>query len=1222
MRGFFAIVAKVDFLKLFHSSHCQKRLQRVNAFVKIINVIYIQVISFGEGMYIKCITLENFKSFGSKISIPFLPGFTAITGPNGSGKSNIVDAILFLLGIRSPKMIRAERLVDLIYKGNKDANYCKVSIVFDNSSRRIPIDSDEIVLTRKIKISPLPDNPLNFYSYFYINGKSASLNEFIDLLSSAHIFPTCIVQQGDVTSIVEMGDFERRKLIDEIAGIADFDRDIEKAKKEREEAEKNMEHISIVMDEIKKQLKQLKKEKDEAIKYREKIEELNKMREMLSYKKRIEIEKEIKEIQKQIDYYEKEKINNEKELSDLRKKYKEKQIAFQEIENKLIELGGEEILKIKEKIDFFREENIKAKEKINYYRKEIAEKRGEIQQIKGLIDKISKEEKKCENAIENIKKEIDKIDREIFLKEKEVSQIKAEIEKTDEKTIFLSREIAKIKKEMEKAKEDMHLLLLERDRLIQQRDGLLTKFNELINNKNNFDIELKELKMEIIELQRIEKERKNKKEQLEKNLFEKKKEEANIGEKLREVEREILKVQRDLSKLKLSEDTSLSPSTKEILRLRDEGIIKGIHGTIAELVKVDEKYKKAIEVAAGKRAEAVVVETDEIAAKCIDYLKKNDYGRVTFLPLNKMIAGKPRGKALLVIRNENVLGFAMDLISYDKKYEAAIWYVLGDTIVVNNLDTARSLMGGIKMVTLDGELVEPSGAITGGSLPKSGLFEICDLRKSMELKYKLSELTREQEELTNALIKIKEEIGKIDNELKILPDYKIEEIEKCEVRKREIEGKLKVINDELKKLENELNRINSVVASYEEKIREKQNEISQLEELKKRKEEEVINLASEEKISRINIIKEEIEKLKEESRNLIANLRGKEKEKEVILSQRNEMEKKLSENEIKLKEMEEELIEEEKRYEESGKEIKAYEEIEKKIVSKTKGLSEERDKLYKEIIEIEKLIDNLSTKMEATIDIISKTKARLPSLESALSEIIDIKYEFKEEELLSIDEIKKRIKELEEVIQKMEPINMKALEEYEKQEERKKKFEEDYNRLKEQRDNLIKLEEEIKKRKNEKFYEVFNEIRKNFIRIYHDLSDAEGDLILQNPENPFEGGLTIKVKKNGKTMNLYSLSGGEKSIASLAFIFSMQAYQPSPFYILDEIDMFLDEKNAEKIAKMILSNSSFVQFIVVSLRRVTIKNANHIYGVTISNGVSTIVGNVNIKEVEKMAEIK
>ncbi|RLF38835.1 MAG: chromosome segregation protein SMC, partial [Thermoplasmata archaeon] len=236
-------------------------------------------------MYLKEIELENFKSFGSKISIPFLPGFTAITGPNGSGKSNINDAILFILGVRSPKMVRAERLSDLIYKGEKDARYCKVSLVFDNSAGEIPIESDEIVLTRKIKLAPLPNNPGNYYSYFYINGKAASLAEFVELLSAANISSSSIVQQGDVTAIVEMGDVQRRKIIDEIAGISEFDKEIDKAKNEREEVEKNIEHIEIILGEIRRQIRQLKKERDEAVKFRELNDELERARAMISFKK-------------------------------------------------------------------------------------------------------------------------------------------------------------------------------------------------------------------------------------------------------------------------------------------------------------------------------------------------------------------------------------------------------------------------------------------------------------------------------------------------------------------------------------------------------------------------------------------------------------------------------------------------------------------------------------------------------------------------------------------------------------------------------------------------------------------------------------------------------------------------------------------------------------------------------------------------------------------------
>ncbi len=1175
-------------------------------------------------MYLKGIVLENFKSFGSKVSIPFLPGFTAITGPNGSGKSNIVDAILFVLGVRSPKMMRAGKLIDLIYKGDKEAKYCKVSLIFDNSSRAMPIDSDEVVLTRKIKISPLPDNPLNFYSYFYINGKSASLNEFIDLLSSANISPNSIVQQGDVTAIVEMGDMQRRKIIDEIAGIADFDREIEKAQREREEVERNMEHIEIILGEIKKQIRQLKRERDEALKYKELTDELEKSKAMLSYKKRMEIEREMNEVMKQIESYEKNKQSLEEEVANLKKKYKDKQIEFQEIEDKLAEMGGEELLEIKEKIDFFKEESIKAKEKINYYRKEIAERRGEIEEIEGMLGKVLKEEKQYENKIKNYNKELEKIGKEIKKKEEELAKKKKEVESSDERAMQIGREIAKIKKEYEKLLDEIHVLKLEKDRINKQKESVSLQLNELRENKNSFEFELKELKWEISQIRKEEKERSSRKERLEKNLFEKKRQEAEIGERLREIDKEILHIQRELSKLKAREDaSSFSVAAREILRLRDEGVIKGIHGSIAELGEAEEKYRRALEVAAGRRIEAIVVEDDEIAAKCIEYLKKNGYGRVTFLPLNKLVKGKPRGKALLVVRNENAIGFAIDLISFDKRYEAAFWYVFGDTIVVDSLNTARSLMGGVRLVTLDGELIESSGAITGGSLPEKSLFGIGDAKKIAELNERLREAGNEQEILTKKLMEIKDELGEIEEELRGISPIENEKLERMEIRKREIESKLKLITNELNKKEEEWKKIEEDFSQLEEKIRGKEKEIERLEELKKRKEKELMSIAEKEAMKAVSILKEEIEKLKEEERNILGEIRTTEKEKEIISSKREEWERKKKENEEKIREIEELLKNEERNYEESRNELKTYEEMERKIISKTKGLAEERDRLYKEIVELENKIDTISTKIETSIDLISKAKARLPTLESALAEVMEIEYEFKEEDIPSIDEIKKRIKELEEKIQKMQPINMRALEEYERQDERRRRFEEDYAQLKEQRDNLMKLEKEIKKKKKETFYQVFNEIKDNFSRIYKELTEGEGELILENPENPFEGGLIIKVKPAGKrALHLHALSGGEKSIASLAFIFSLQAYEPSPFYVLDEIDMFLDEKNAEKIARMLAQNASHAQFIVVSLRRITLKHAHHIYGVTMNKGISTMIGNVNMREVEEMVEVQ
>jgi len=1174
-------------------------------------------------MYLKEIRLENFKSFGSRVRIPFLPGFTAITGPNGSGKSNIIDAILFVLGVRSPKMVRAERLTDLIYKGNRDADYCKVSLIFDNSDGSLP-GGDEIILTRKIRKAPLPNNPSNYYSYFYINGKGASLNEFVDLLSSANISENSIVQQGDVTSIVEMGGVNRRRIIDEIAGISDFDAEIEKAEREREEVERNMEHIDIILGEIKKHIRQLKKERDDAVKYKQMMEELEKNKAMLSYKKKMEIEREINEVNKQIESYEKSKTDLENELRKLKDSYNQKNLAYQEIEDKLAEIGGEELNEIKIKIDSLKEEVIKSKEKINYYNMEIASTSGEIKEMESKIKKIK-------NEINQYVKRLHELNYERQEKKDEIDKLKAKIEEkkknlqhSDEIAMNLGREIAKLRKEIENEKDKLHELKLEKDRLIQRKEGMQSAFNETMENKNALETELNEINEELSSIKKDKKERKIKRENLEKNLFELKKKEAEINERIRQIDKEIIHFQREIAKLRTKEDmASYSQAVKAILEARDEGVIKGIHGSIAELGKVEEKYSKAIEVAAGRRIEAIVVENDGIAAKCIDYLKKNNYGRATFLPLNKIMVGKPRGKAMLAVRDENAVGFAIDLVKYDARYHPAFWYVFGDTVVVKNLDTARNLMGGVRLVTLDGEIIEASGAITGGSMSRKTTFGMMDRDKINDLTKRLRDANFEQEELTKKIVEIKDSIAGIEDELNKLPLLVDKNYEKLEIRKKEVESRLKSITSEFEKRKREINEINQIIDEQDKKISNVEIKIGKNSEILKEKEEKLMKMAKKEVLNEIQEIKKKLEKLQEEERDLNSKIKTTEKEKEIVLSRLNEMNESMLEEKNKVEEMKTMLENEKKKYNENKNKLMTMKEIETKITGKAKELSIERDKIYREIVELENKIDGISTKIETAIDLISRAKARIPTLEMALAEVIDIKYEFKAP-LPSIEEIKHKIKRMEEKLNAMQPVNMLALEEYERQDERRKKFEEDMEKLTNQRKNLMKLEEEIKKKKKKAFYDVFNKVRENYRQIYARLAGGgDGELLLENEDNPFEGGLIIRVRPEGKrALHLNALSGGEKSIASLAFIFSIQAYNPSPFYVLDEVDMFLDEKNAGKVAKMVAENVQKAQFIVVSLRRTTLMQANHIYGVTISNGVSTVIGNVNLKEIEKVVEVK
>lgn len=301
-------------------------------------------------------------------------------------------------------------------------------------------------------------------------------------------------------------------------------------------------------------------------------------------------------------------------------------------------------------------------------------------------------------------------------------------------------------------------------------------------------------------------------------------------------------------------------------------------------------------------------------------------------------------------------------------------------------------------------------------------------------------------------------------------------------------------------------------------------------------------------------------------------------------------------------------------------------EVEDNMLGKRKGLTEERDALYRESVDIENKVDTVSTKMETNLDLISRAKSRLPTLEETLGEMLieTQDYEFSQDELAGLDELKARIKELERTMEQLQPVNMRALEEYERQEERRESFDTDIDRLREQRKNLINLVEEIKKKKKDAFFAVYDAVKEHFSEIYAELTSGDAKLELENPEQPFDGGLIIRARPKGKrSLRLNALSGGEKSMASLAFIFALQAYDPSPFYILDEVDMFLDGKNAERVANMIQQRARSTQFITISLRRITLNKANHIYGVTMhDNGVSTLIGNVEMEEVEQLVEVK
>src|SRR6266700_2894339 len=892
--------------------------------------------------------MENFKSFGRKISIPFLQGYTSITGPNGSGKSNIADAILFVLGPKSSKAIRAGKLTDLIWNGGKDKNasdYCQVSLLFDNGDRQIPVEADEVKLTRYIGLSPSVEGGYN--SYFYINDRKSSLSEFDSLLAHARISAEGynLVQQGDVQKIVSMSSVDRRRILDNIAGITKFDDDITQAEGKRRETEENLERIRIILEEIDKQIKQLEADRDGALKYKDLNGRLTTAKAQLAYKNRELIERQIVGTKEQIGKHEADRAKLEAQKADLRTQLDAAVARLDELEREMAERGGEEAKQLKEKLDGLRIERARATDG-------------------------------TETSKETLK------------------QIRAE-------TADANKERAKVQKETEA--------------LARERGTLDTR--------------------------------------------------------------------------------------------------------VAQLAHVEPQYETAVVTAAGARMQAIIVDDDSVAATCIDYLKKRKIGRATFLPLNKMLVGKPRGKAILVAKE--CLGFAIDLCHFDEKYRDAFFYVFGDTLVVQTLDEARKWMGGVRLVTLEGELIEASGAMIGGDMERStlkfGAGTANDLEKIAE---KLREAQTQAEGVANRLDEIRKAILDLEAQIK---DFggKTGAVEvktsTLEAKRREFEAKVKSADKDLADRKARFDDARKTATRIEEDLTKFTKGLDALKAKRDERKKAVIEATPQQISSRMKELMGRRATLAEELSGLRSKL-------EAMATQTAFLDERRGELETRLAALESQRTDHETRietFQESlGKlenEIRGLEKMEAQMGKKIKDLQDARDAAYKEKTDREGDVDKVSHKIETKEDFLLKMETELRLQEEQLAEaervMTEMAVEVEEGRLPSLQELKATIGECEAAITALGPINLRALEDYDAQQARAVELNDEFKRLEGQREELINLVTQLTDKKKEGLAKVFVSLNENFQRVYSELSEGgEAELLLENPQDPFLAGLVMKVK--------------------------------------------------------------------------------------------------------------
>lgn len=1142
-------------------------------------------------MYITGIEINNFKSFARKTSIPFLEGFTVISGPNGSGKSNIIDSLLFALALASARGLRAEKLTDLINL-NSGKNMAEVAITF----------SDGTEIRRRIKRTAS-----NYYSYNYLNGKLVKQNDVIEFLAKVGIRPEGynVVMQGDITRIMEMSDGDRRRIIDEIAGVAEFEGKKAKALEELEVVRERIEREEVVLVELNTRMEALKKEREQALAYQHWKERLEYFQRCRSAARVREMRAEHVSLTTQIAD---QNLALDRSLADLG--IEENDLAYlrddlADVDAEINEKSGTEYLKLLASLE---------------------EAKGRIKVAEGTIARLKKEK---DGNLEGINR--------AFLDEKRAGERAAtctdqvrtlsidranlamECAAAKAKTENLEAEISQGGKEAEDLKQQLFSLMEEagtkktrRSELLHQQDLLIEKSRMRTSEIERLEARLAEAKAGsgnldtgIAEARKASETSAAEKTALERRLSETESTLFARRSSLERLRKEIQNDERELMRLEAQQQSrggAGGPALEAVLAM------DGISGTIAQLGRAPPEYATALDVAAGGKLRYVVADDDTVAAGAINYLKEGRLGRLTFLPLNKM-----RPREYPPLHDPGVIDYAVNLLSFDRRYDLAFQQVFGSTVVVDTLENARRLLGKYRMVTLDGELLEKSGAMTGGFLKKKqgGGFGAAVEDEIAQVSHALAGKQEEAAEFERSISRLTAEVDDGRQKRAAIEQQMaryalvVEEYERRVATQKADEER---VGRDLAALKGEVEESAAALASVEASLDEVGNALSSLNG-------EIDGLKKKLDDTEIPRLTEELEKARREYEGVERRLRNKEADIADAQRERQYFEKRVQE----LSAERDRLVEKNRGIDDevaaAGEEIaSARAEIaelegrQQSFSTELADLRTKRDEIAAKIAAAEKRCAGLNAQADRIRLLITTLTEKASAL---LAEIESLQVDEGEETDLSLAEIEDGIAEADRSLRALGAVNMLAIEEYGKVagriEERTRKKEV----LSAERTSLIERIEHFDKMKFDSFMTAFRAIDANFREIFARLTAGSGHLALDNEDDPFSGGLTFAVQPRGKKVQLLSaLSGGEKSLTTLAFLFSIQKYLPAPFYAFDEVDMFLDGSNVEQVAAMIRELSQNAQFITVSLRKPMIECADRIMGVTIRPDKSTFVTGV------------
>ena len=1172
-------------------------------------------------MYLKALEVSNFKSFKGELTIPMDRGFTAITGPNGSGKSNCGDAIQFVLGPRSNKVIRAQNAKDLIFNGgknNKPARGCEVTLVFANpllasGRRRLPIDQEEVRMTRSVRLT----KSNNIVTDYLLDGEDSSQKTFHRLLSAANARPDGynIVLQGDVTRLAKMTAKERRKVLDGVAGVTSYDDEIRKAEKQRSMVEGYIERIGLLEDEQKSRLKDLTKEKNLALKVTGLVEELKVARRLSAQAKYASQQAERK-------YQISERVRIDGEAETLVEEVKQGDKILLTLDDKIgtlqkqIEdlLGGDNnglmsainqlqirIATNQDRIDEADEKDVEDAEELELLDGALTSSEGDLNEF----------EEGLKTANEDLAAALEAL-KEAKSQEEEVRKA---LESSGTASAELTRALALATDAADRAQEGLVAAQAEVNRIATQAEMLEEQLSEAQEAAESARLALGESEHEGQELNANAPEQDRTK--LAEQLHAAQRSESRLLEESQAVETKLRETERKLSAAKAEMENragakGMAGGAAAVLAARDRGELRGIIGTVAELCQPrDSSHTDALATAIGGGMTSVVVDNDEVAAKAIQWLSQNKAGRATFLPLNKLNNTRPAGRATMISKKPGVIGFANELLDYDPRIDIAIRFVLRNTLIVDSLATARANMGGVRLVTLRGDVTEAGGAMVGGAKRKMTTSFGGNIQGANEVQTLASDVERYRmmaETVNGALVEARHQQAAIRASINDLSNNDhSEKVSEWKATHKQAKSNHTAAVGAVGAAEKRLADLETEGANHLRSLDAAQAALADANQARKEAQtalEDASPVHLKERLHATEVKRVEAEGLKGRAEASLANDGG----------HRTLLESRIQEYKTRIQAIKQAAITRSEKLDEMQAEVAsdkialAEKEAERReFLEENQGLEDERVQLIEERsalkAELQQKVQESQSRKAMSIEIGRALAQKEITIAQTLQDMTEQGYSPAEEgaTLPSVGDAERKERTLQRRLDDHGPVNMLAIEQFEACEARLDAMKDDFKTLQHRRKHLLDVTEKLESQRKERLLNVLEKVNENFKVAYKSLSDGgRGELFLENEDEPFKGGLELWAQPRGKSAKVtrHQLSGGEQSMAALALIFAIQDYDPSPFYYFDEVDQNLDGYNAERIAMMCRERSKRAQFIMVTLRKVSLRLADHHIGIT------------------------